>query len=162
MTFFVQGSSVEGVANDFIVPPNSDDATIRQWIANTTLALNQLHKNVTAAQKRSLAPRVLEINATKHSFSYSTPETTLFDQSFDCPQVGDTPGFSAAVSLGAGGSIDGTVTFGFAFSGNIFDPDNFDFGLLVGLDSDINATLAMDAALTVSALAHCSRCGKAN
>ena len=64
--------------------------------------------------------------------------------------------------MGAGGSIDGTVTFGFAFSGNIFDPDNFDFGLLVGLDSDINATLAMDAALTVSSLVLDLCCGKAD
>ena len=112
--------------------------------------MNTLHANTSAVQRRSLSPRVLEINATKHDFSYTLPDVTIFDTSLDCPQVGDIPGFSAAVDLGAGGSIDGTVTFGFAFAGNIFDLKNFDFGLLVGLDSVIDATLQLDAALTVS------------
>ena len=124
--------------------------TVNEWISNTTLIMNELHSTMTASKKRSVASRELELNITKHDFSYSIPDVTLFDQSFDCAQNGDIPSFSASVDLSAGGSVDGAVTFGVAVSGNIFDIQNFELGLLVGLDSVVAATMNLDAELSVS------------
>ncbi|KAH9920540.1 uncharacterized protein BXZ73DRAFT_104666 [Epithele typhae] len=158
--FFVQGSSVESVASDFVVNPSrTDNSSVADWVAQTSTRLSEVHANVTASEKttstaaasvcrdrRSLAKRSpLKVNVATHDFGFSFPETTLLDVSLSCAQSGDIPGFSADVDLGVGGSVNGTLKFGIAMALNIFDLKNFQLGITVGLDSVMTGNMGLTA-----------------
>ncbi|KAH9855724.1 hypothetical protein C2E23DRAFT_723644 [Lenzites betulinus] len=140
VTLFFVGSNVPGAAGNFTVTPPTDALAKRDlfsWIGDTinsatfTGVIHGFDKNLTANSP-------ININE----------NFPVFDQSIDCPQKGNVPGFSGEVKIDLNTKITGNVVYGIAAAGKLIPPEITEFGLFVDLDADILATLGLDATLT--------------
>ena len=156
---FIQASTVPGLAPAFAAPPplsSPDSVSARAWVKRTAAHLDALHAAAPApdiAGRRFAARAGSEIrkNTSSIPFDYSAPEVKFFNASFDCPQQGYVPGFAGAVDVGLNGKVEGAVSFGYVVAGSPLRPQDFEFALTAAFNTSIDATLSLDASLTVSA-----------
>ncbi|KAI0757756.1 hypothetical protein C8Q80DRAFT_1092088 [Daedaleopsis nitida] len=137
VTLFLQGSSLPGVGGNFTVTPPAAGANAKRglfsWIGDTLKSLSDFNKTIS--------------DSSPLDFQKDVP---LFEKSFDCPQNGAVPAFSGSAKVDLNGKVKGQVSYGVAAAGTIIPPHLDEFGLFVGLDTDVTGTLGLDATVTGS------------
>ncbi|KAH9920541.1 uncharacterized protein BXZ73DRAFT_104667 [Epithele typhae] len=157
ITFFVQASSIAGIAHQLHHSPSSTRSlSKRMWSRRAIARLDELHAAPDLASERvSLKRGFASINSTNSSsgqFSYTSPGVSIFNTSLSCPQEAFVPAFDGEVNVALTGSVSGDFNYGYVL---VASPSTLlsghtilSFSLVA--DSTISATMAIDSSLSAS------------
>ncbi|KAH9894966.1 hypothetical protein C8Q73DRAFT_645192 [Cubamyces lactineus] len=141
---FLVGSSIPGVADDFLVVPGvgNESDSLQRLVDGSLRELAQAHAGLSVGNFNTTKTGAFPLNFDK--------KVSLYQKNMTCPQQGKRPAFLGQLLVGVEPSVNGSISYGVSAAGSIIPPQLNEFGFYVGLDATLSGALNVGASLTGS------------